>query len=69
MKVETLIWRKEKPSVPGEYMIRWNDGSNVNKVIVSRRGRGFQVFCPKYNETVPMSRIDDGELEWAKIED
>jgi hypothetical protein len=60
------IWSKAKPTQPGKYLMRHaSDGSCVNTVLVTRRGRGLSVFCAAYNDRVPMSIIGNNELEWA----
>jgi len=63
-----LQWTSAKPTEPGNYKTRWPDGSNVNDVIVRRRGRGLQVVCVTFSDIVPMSRLADHELEWAKVQ-
>lgn len=59
-------WSKTKPTTPGAYYTRWPSGACVNEVIVRRKGRGMQVYCERYNDSVPMSRIGDDELEWLE---
>jgi len=64
------IWSKAKPTQPGKYLTRHkSDGSCVDTVLVTRRGRGLSVFCAAYNDRVPMSIIGDDELEWVAIKD
>jgi hypothetical protein len=69
MKTEAqteTIWSKAKPTQPGKYLTRHaSDGSCVNAVLVTSRGRGLSVFCAAYNDRVPMSIIGNNELEWA----
>lgn len=61
-------WQATKPTEPGIYKTRHaRNGSNVERVIVTRKGRGLSVFCPAYNDRVPMSQIGDGELEWSRL--
>jgi hypothetical protein len=60
-----MKWTRQKPTTPGHYLTRWPDGSNANKVIVTRKGKGLSVYCPVYNDRVPMSEVGDDELEWA----
>lgn len=66
-KKKTLKWTKKKPIEPGEYFTRHaRDGSNLNKVQVTRVGRGLSVYCAAYGDRVPMSAIGNDELEWAE---
>jgi hypothetical protein len=73
MKTEAqteTIWSKAKPTRPGKYLTRHaSDGSCVNTVLVTSRGRGLSVFCAAFNDRVPMSIIGDDELEWAAIKE
>jgi hypothetical protein len=63
-----MIWSKAKPTQPGKYLTRQaSEGSRINAVFVTRRGRGLSVFCAAYNDRVPMSIIGDDELEWAAL--
>lgn len=64
-----MTWTTTKPTVPGEYRTRHAVGNDraVNTVMVTRRGRGLSVYCHAYRDRVPMSAIDDGELEWELV--
>lgn len=64
-----MTWTKTKPTEPGTYRTRHAVGkaSAINIVEVTRRGRGLSVYCAAYNDRVPMSAIDDGELEWELV--
>ena len=65
--VLALRWEKCKPTKPGEYFTRHaSDGSCVNSVTVTKAGRGLSVYCAAYHDRVPMSEIDESELEWAE---
>ena len=62
-------WRRAKPTKPGEYLTRHaDDFTNVNRVIITKVGRGLSVYCPAYGDRVPMSVIGKNELEWAEKE-
>jgi hypothetical protein len=66
-------WSTTKPTEPGQYIVKWGKNHlrgrtpQQNKVIVTRRGRGFTVFCPSFGQSVPMSEILDDEFEWLKV--
>lgn len=64
-----MTWTKTKPSEPGEYRTRHAVGKDrdINVVVVTRKGRGLSVYCAAYHDRVPMSAIDDGELEWELV--
>ena len=67
-------WSDKKPTQPGEYLVKWGKNHlrgrkpNESHVTVTRKGRGLSVFCPAYNDRVPMSDIGDDELQWRKVE-
>ncbi len=62
-------WKKEKPNEPGEYLTRHAGTSGeTTRVIVTKRGGGFSVYCPAYHDRVAMSEIGTNELEWCKVE-
>lgn len=64
-----MTWTTTKPVEPGTYRTRHAVGKarDINTVTVTRRGRGLSVYCEAYNDRVPMSAIDDGELEWELV--
>jgi len=64
-----MTWTRTKPTGPGTYRTRHAVGNDraVNTVMVTRRGRGLSVYCHAYRDRVPMSAIDDGELEWELV--
>ncbi len=58
-------WTSTAPTEPGHYLTRWaKTKTNVNRVIVTRRGRGLSVHCPAYKDTAAMGSLKSGELEW-----
>lgn len=66
-------WSDKKPTEPGMYVVKWGKNHlrgrtpQENRVIVTRKGKGFSVHCPAYNDSFPMSMILDDEFEWRKI--
>ena len=63
-----MNWKTTKPTEPGWYMTKPAGDSNfIERVTVSRKGRGLSVYCHKSGEQVAMSHCSDAWL-WAKEE-
>ena len=66
--MKKLDWKRAKPTRPGNYFTRVaKTRRNVNSVVVTRHGRNLSVYCARYNDRVPMSKIGEKELEWAEV--
>ena len=67
--MKKLAWKSTKPTRPGNYFTRVAATKlNVNSVVVTRHGRNLSVYCARYNDRVPMSKIGEKELEWAEVQ-
>ena len=70
-----LQWSTAKPKEPGTYWTRHDTGtrsvlkSPPVRVVVRRVGRGLRVVPDGPWPPERMSDIEDGELEWAKVEE
>ena len=60
-------WTTVPPTEPGEYETRECEGGRINRVIVTRKGRGLSVYCPAYGERSGMSEVRTDGLEWRKV--